>query len=342
MPDVKARVSALRQRWPWLDHAIRAYSRYNDDSGDRLAAALTYFGFLSIFPLLALAFSVLGYVLAGDAIAQARFEGTLEANLPGLIGGNRGLDVNRIVAAKAQAGVLGLAGLLFAGLGWVDAVRDAIRTIWHQKAFTGNVVSKKFRDILILAGLGLALGVSIAVTAAVTAASSYVLRKFGLDESLPAKVVAQVLGVALALVTSTGLFLYLFTRLPRLHTPWRRVVRGAILAAALFECLKLVGSFYVQRTTSNPVYGTAAIAVGLLVWINLVSRIMLMCAAWTVTAPGDSDVSPSGTSSPAAARAAGLPESAAGGDAAGAEQEPVRVPHRKPSAARTAAGAALG
>lgn len=308
VPDVKEKLARLRLRWPWLDHVIRAYGRFDADRGDRLAASLTYYAFLSVFPLIALAFSVLGYVLAGDEIAQLRFEMTLRDNFPGLIGGDRGLDVDKIVATKAQAGLLGIAGLLFAGLGWVDAIRESIRTIWHQNVLAGNFVVKKARDVLILAGLGVGLGISLAVTALVTAAISFALRKVGLDETLGAKVVARIIGVVLVLFTDTVLFVYLFTGLPRLRTPLRRVVRGAVLAAVLFEILKLIGSFYIQRTTNNPVYGTAAVAVGLLVWINLVNKILLLCAAWTVTSAGDSDVSPSGTSSAEAARESGLPE----------------------------------
>ncbi len=302
MPDLKAKLTGLRERWGWLDHTIRAYGRYDADRGDRLAAGLTYYAFLSVFPLIALAFSVLGYALSGDEFAT-EFALTVEENFPGLIGGDRGVDIDKIVAAKAEAGLLGLGGLLFAGLGWVDATREAIRTIWHQNVLVGNLVVKKLRDVVVLVGLGVALGVSIAVTAMVTAAISFALRRLGVDETLAAKVVARIIGLTLVLLTDTALFVYLFTGLPRLRSPIRRVLRGAALAAVLFELLKVVGSFYIQRTTDNPVYGTVAVAVGLLVWINLVSRILLLCAAWTVTAAGDSDVAPSGTSSPAAAGA---------------------------------------
>lgn len=318
---MKERLNRLRERWPWLDHTVRAYGRYSADAGDRLAAGVTYFGFLSVFPLIALAFSVLGYVLAGDAQAQADFVKTLQGNLPGLIGGKSGIDVNQIVRAKAGAGVVGLIGLLFAGLGWVDALREAIRTMWHQNVLAGNVVVKKVRDIAILAGLGIAVGLSLLVTALVAGATTFLLRHLGINDSVAAKVVVALLGLALVIVTDTVLFLYLFTGLPRLRTPLRRVLRGAVLAAVLFEILKLVGSFYIKRTTHNPVYGTVAVAVGLLVWINLVSRILLLCAAWVVTAAGDSDVEPSGTASKQAAREAGLPEqfadSATDGDSDG-------------------------
>ncbi|PZS27437.1 MAG: hypothetical protein DLM59_16425 [Pseudonocardiales bacterium] len=307
MTDLKARLAAIRERLPWVDHTIRAYGRYTADAGDRLAAAVSYLGFLSVFPLLALAFSVLGYVIAGDAQAQADLVRTLQANFPGLIGGHSGLDVNQIIAAKRSAGIIGLVGLLVAGLGWIDALRGAIRTLWHQNTVAGNFVVKKVRDVVALVGLGAALGLSLAVTALVTAATSFALRHLGVDETLVATVFARVLGAVIALATDTLLFVYLFTWLPRLRTPWRRVFRGAVLGAVLFEILKLVGTYYIKRTTHNPVYGTVAVSVGLLVWINLVSRILLLAAAWVVTAAGDSDVSPSGTSSPEAAREAGMP-----------------------------------
>src|SRR5664280_3638260 len=59
-------VETARAKRPFLDHLVRAYSRYQGDAGDRLAAAVTYFAFLSFFPLVALAFSVLGFTVANN------------------------------------------------------------------------------------------------------------------------------------------------------------------------------------------------------------------------------------------------------------------------------------
>jgi membrane protein len=71
--------------------------------------------------------------------------------------------------------------------------------------------------------------------------------------------------------------------------------------------LKRVGALYIERTTENPLYGSFAVIVGLLVWINIVSRMLLIVAAWTVTAPYDSDIEPSGTANAEAAKKAGIP-----------------------------------
>ncbi|GAC1326220.1 MAG: hypothetical protein NVSMB13_10750 [Mycobacteriales bacterium] len=311
----KAGVARLRRARPALDHLIRAYSRYTADTGDRLAAAVTYFGFLSFFPLVALAFSVLGFVVHNDPALQARVASNISGYLPGLVGDRPGqLNLQTIANARAGAGIAGLVGLLLAGLGWVDALREAIRSVWHQKVSTGNFITRKLIDTGILAGLGLTLVVSLAVSGLATAASRLLLDAVGIEKTLGARLFTSGLGIALGLLADTALFLYLFVGLPRLQTPWRRVLRGALFAAVGFEVIKLVGAFYIKRTTANPLYGTFAVVIGLLLWINLVSRFLLFCAAWTVTAPYDTDVAPSGTASREQARKAGVPEEYADSD----------------------------
>ena len=305
MPSPKAILTSAREKRPALDHLIRAFGRYQADAGDRQAAAVTFFGFLSFFPILALATSILSYVLGDEAVGTVVRE--VNAYAPGLaeqLGLEEILTNNRKAGA---AGLLGLVGLLYSGLGWVDALREAIRAIWHHNVKAGNFLVKKAKDVVVLAGLGVTVLASIAISAATGAFTDFALELVGLDKGFVATASAKALGVALGLLTSTALFLYLFWRLPKVQSPFRRVVKGAFLAAVLFEVLKRVGAFYIERTTENPLYGSFAVVVGLLVWINIVSRMLLICAAWTVTAPYDSDIEPSGTANPEAARKAGIP-----------------------------------
>jgi membrane protein len=87
----------------------------------------------------------------------------------------------------------------------------------------------------------------------------------------------------------------------------RRVLKGALSGAIGFEILTTAGSgLLVKSATHNPVYGVFAVVVGLLIWINYLSRFTLYVAAWTVTAPFDADVRPSGTSVPEIAELAGI------------------------------------
>ena len=308
----KASFQRARDARPALDHVVRAYQRYTADAGDRQAAAVTFFAFLSFFPLLALAASVLGYFLGDEAVGTVVRE--VNSYAPGLA---EQLKLQDLLSSNRKAGVaglLGLAGLLYSGLGWVDALREAVRTMWHHNVKEGNPFVKKAKDVVILVGLGATVVVSVGVSAATGAFTGAALDLVNLENTAVATAVAKVVGIVLGLAASTALFLYLFLRLPRVAAPFRRVLRGALLAAVLFEVLKRVGAIYIDRTTENPLYGIFAVVVGLLVWINLVSRLFLLCAAWTVTAPYDSDVEPSGTANAEAAREAGIPEEFADSD----------------------------
>lgn len=308
-------LTKARDKFPWLDHLVRAFTRYQADTGDRLAASVTYFGFLSVFPILALVFSVLGYVVDVYPDAERQVTDALTDALPGLIGSEPGqINVQQLAGARAGAGIIGLAGLLYAGLSWIDALREAVRSMWHQNVLAGNIVVKKLQDVLILVLLGAVLLISLAISGLTTTVTSSILELVNLEDSTVAAVLLSILGPLLALLVDVVLFLFLFLGLPKVQSPWRRVIKGAVFAAVGFEILKLAGAFLIARSSNNPVYASVALAVGLLIWINFVSRFLLFSAAWTVTAPYDSDVAPSGTSSPEAARKSGVPEEYADND----------------------------
>src|SRR4051812_18369247 len=129
MPPVidqaKEAVDETRTRLPVVDHAIRMNTHYGKVRGGALAGAVTYFGFLSFFPLVALAFSVVGYVSGAYPEAQQQLTDALNSTFPGLIGTAPGqINLQTIIDAKAGVGIVGLVGLLIAGLGWLDALRE--------------------------------------------------------------------------------------------------------------------------------------------------------------------------------------------------------------------------
>ncbi|MDT3438476.1 YhjD/YihY/BrkB family envelope integrity protein [Pseudofrankia sp. BMG5.37] len=318
---VSGGVSTTRRRIPVLDHAIRAYGRYASDGGDRLAAGVTYFAFLSFFPIIALVYAAIGFVV--DAYPDAKQEIVKQINgyLPGLADK---LNVANLGSAKFGVGLIGLVALLLAGVACVSALRDAIRLMWHQSTDAGNLVTRRLRDVSVLLGLGLLLIVSLVLTSFATSANGVLLRVTGLEGSSAAAWLAGLLGFLLALIADTMVFLYLFWRLPK-ETNRRAVVRAALLGAVGLEVFKLLGTWLVGKATGNPVYGTFAVIVGLLIWINILMRWILFAAAWAVTAPGNSDIHPSGTASqrPDAGQPdhadqpdhAGQPDNAGGGGA---------------------------
>lgn len=302
---VRLRIRTARNRRAWLDHAVRAYDRNSEVLGSQLAAAITYFGFLSFFPLLALVFALVGYISnifpdARDSVTQA-----IDDAFPSLIGTGPGqIDIQDIIDARAGAGVIGLLGLLYAGLGWLDALRFALQRVFGTSEVAVGFVKRKAVDVVVLVALGTSLLASLVVTNLATEATRATLGLVDLDDSLVALALLKVLSVALALLADTVLFAILLSRLSGARVPWRQVRSGALLGAIGFGVLKLAGTFLIGRTTQNPLYATFGVIVGLLVWIYLISKLLMFVAAWTATLPYS--LEPAGPGDDGAGRSTGL------------------------------------
>lgn len=283
---LKDRVRRARGRSPLLDHALRAIDRNSEILGSQEAAAVTYFGFLAFFPLLALSFALVGYVSAIYPDVQEAVTTAVEDAFPNLIGPNPDqISILDVIGAKKTAGLLGLVGLLYAGLGWIDALRNSLRRTFGTADVAIAFLKKKLVDIGVLALLGLSLLISVVITSAATAATTFVLGAAGLRERTIAIVLLKVLSVAMALAADTVLFAILLSRLSGAKLSWRQVRSGALVGACGFELLKLVGTFLIGRTTDNPIYAAFGVVVGLLVWMNLLAKVTVFAAAWTVTQP---------------------------------------------------------
>jgi membrane protein len=293
---LKALWAAARARSGALDHLVRAAARYSKDNGGQLAAAITLPGFLSFFPLVALALSIAGYVAHYDHHAQDQITRAISGFFPGLIGSGKGqINVASIADERQTTGIVGLVGLLLGGLGWVSALRSTLRRVWHQPQLRRNPIMARVLDAGALLGIGVAVLVSLTVTAVATAAAHLVVDHTPLPSGGATEVLLRVLAIALALAGDTVLFGFMFLRLPERGGRFRHVAKGALFAAVGFEILKSVGAIYISRTTHNPLYASFAVIIGLLVWVNLTAQLFLFSAVWTVTAPYSSDVEPSGT-----------------------------------------------
>ncbi|MFD0685467.1 YihY/virulence factor BrkB family protein [Actinomadura fibrosa] len=277
----KGLLNGARARWKWFDHLGRAFDRYQERRGDRLAAALTCYAFLSFFPLLALAYSLLGYLVGVSGQARDYFVDAVNSLLPGL---SDQLQVEQIAQSKTAVGLFGLVALLFTGLGWVQVLRESLRDIWgNEPGGGGNFFLKRLWDLAVLAFLGVILICGMAISTVTTSATHTVLGWFGMQDVPGAGTVLRLLSLCCAIAFNTVIFIVLFSRLSGTLAPWRRIARGALFGAVGFEVLKQIAQLLIGRTTQNPVYASFAVLVGLMVWINIVSRFMLFVAAWTAT-----------------------------------------------------------
>ena len=203
--------------------------------------------------------------------------------MPGSLGNTLSQAVQSVINNRGSIGVIALLGVAYAGLGWVGNLRTGVQLVWACEVTKENFVKAKLEDLVVLVGLGLGIVLSLALTSGVTAAIHAVVTGLNLDGIPGMGTLVGGVAILLALAADTVLFMWLFTRLPRRPVRYRTVLRGAIFAAVGYEILKIVGTTYLASVTSNPTYGVFASAVGLLIWINLVSRFLLISAAWTAT-----------------------------------------------------------
>jgi inner membrane protein YhjD len=240
--------------------------RYGEDGGGLLAAALAYYSFLAVFPLILLALAIVGFVLAGDAKAQAEWAARLSESVPGL-GSLIADNIDSLIEQRSGAGMIGLVGLLWSGTGLTNAAGFAMSRVFRQPEVQG-LVRKRVWSISATVGLGLAAAAGVALSAAI--ANRHAAGAIGVGLSVVAIVVSFVLDV--------GLFAVSYRVLTAgWRPPFRRLWAGSLVAGAGWSFLKIGGVWYATHTVAraSEVYGTFGSVVGVLAVLYLASRLFL-------------------------------------------------------------------
>ncbi|MGH4023324.1 MAG: inner membrane protein YhjD, partial [Pseudonocardiaceae bacterium] len=273
-----------RQRYPWLDHLVRAGQTYTRNNGDHYAAAITYFSVLSLVPLLMIAFAAAAFVLAGNQQLLTELQEQIRTAAPADLGNTLNEVIDEAIASRSSVGIIGLLIALYSGLGWMSNLREALTAQWEQRHEPQGFVRTKVVDLLALLGLGLALLVSFGITGAGTTFAGALLDLAGLGHLFWARLVFYVLALALSLAGMWLVFLWVITRLPREPVTLRSAMRAAILGAIGFEVLKQVFTVYLDSVSGSPTGQLFGPVIGLMVFAYFVSRFLLFVAAWAATA----------------------------------------------------------
>jgi membrane protein len=266
--DVLDRADRVQQRRPWLAFPLAVHQKFSDDQAGNLASLLAYYAFFSVFPLLLVMVTVLGFVLQSQPALQDKVFQTAFGFFP-LIGEH---DALHPLEGSVVALVVGLALALFSGLSVVSQAQVAFNTVLAvPRADWPGFVPRILRslELLVVGGGGLIL--TTLISGAVTGAGS-----FGL--TLGAGL--RVLGAVLAIVLDTLLFTFLFTRLTVRQVTWRQSLPGAAFAAVCWYALQLTGTALVAHALqrASATYGTFAAVIGLLTFFHLLAQATLYAA----------------------------------------------------------------
>jgi membrane protein len=276
-------LARVRRRHPFVDHLARAGGRYERTQGGLMAAGVTYFAFLGLFPVLLLAASIIGLVLSGNALLQEELFDAIRETFPGAIGEELVRQLNGAIDGAGYIGLIGLVGFVYAGLRTIDNLRVGMERIWKGHVEPSDMLRDNLQDLValvVLGGIGL---VSLGLTGVVTQATSWVLDLLGLSDGVGVGVLTRVLGLALALIIDVVVFLWLLRVVPSISHPLRLLLPGALFGAAGFEVLKVIGGYYLSLINGSVTASAFGGAVGLLVWINVVARFAFFTAAWTAS-----------------------------------------------------------
>jgi len=254
----------------WLGFPLAVRQKYGDDQGGYLAATVAYYGFFSIFPLLLVFTTVLGFVLPGHPHLQAQIVNSALGQFP-VIGHEL---KSGSLKGSTLALVLGLAGALWAGIGAVLAAENAMNLLWGVPfRRRPDFLRARVRALLLLFVFG---GAALAAT--VLAGLGTVGAHYGIGWKISS--------VALSTLLDFGLFWLAFRVLTARDVSWSDLRGGAVAAAFGYEALQLLGGYYVGhvlKSASNS-YGTFALVIGLLSFIYLAVHISLLAAEANVVA----------------------------------------------------------
>jgi membrane protein len=260
----------FQQRHAWLGFPLAVRQKYSEDQGGYLAATITYYGFFSIFPLLLVGATVLGFVLRGHPHLERSIVNSALGQFP-LVGHE--LQLHRLHGSGLALG-LGLALSLWAGMGVFLAAENAMDHLWGVPyRRRPDFLRSRGRSLLLLCLLG---GGALATTILSG------LGTFGASYGLAWKVGS----VALSTALDIGLFWVGFRLLTAADVPWRCLRGGAIAAGVAWQALQFVGTWYVGHELKNAsnVYGTFAAVIGLLSFVYLSAHVTLLAAEGNVVA----------------------------------------------------------
>jgi len=254
-----------RHRWTAVPYAVT--KKFGDDAAGNLVALVAYFSFLSLFPLLLVFLTVLGFVLSSHPDLQRSVVDSALAQFP-VVGDQLRSNVSTVRGSGIGLAI-GLVVSLWAGLRAAQAMHDAMDAIWRVPIRKrSGFVAQKLTALAVLGLVGAAVVGSTGLSSFATATA---------EIGLVGRVGAAVLAVAFAV----AMFLVIFEVLadhPR--ATWSTLWPGSLLAGVAWVVLQTVGTIYVQHVVngSSETYGSFAVVLGLVAYLYLLAQISIYAA----------------------------------------------------------------
>jgi YihY family inner membrane protein len=259
------RIDRVQRCSRWLAFPFAVLKKFGDDRASRLAALVSYYGFFSLFPLLLVLTTGLGFVLSGNEELRREIVSAILRQFPEM--GTRIEDSVGSLRGSGFGLFAGVAGLLWTGMGVMSALQDAMNTVWGVPIKRQpNFWKKRLRALAMLAVFG--LGFLLASLSTNLGRIEH-LADFGTG------------GAVLSLLFDFALFLLAFRVLTeRDDLGWGAFIPGAVVGAVGWFLLQWLGGFYVASAVHGAIstYGFFAVMLGLLSWMHVLAQWVVFSA----------------------------------------------------------------
>lgn len=261
------RIDRFQRRRRWVALPIAVAYKFFDDQGSYLAALVAYYGLLSLFPLLLLLSSLLGFALQGNPHLQLEILSSTVSQFPVI-----GPQLRSTGLRGSGVGVLvGVLGSVYGALGVAQAVQNLMNIAWAvPRNRRPNPILARVRSLLLLATAGAAAIATTVLSALGAAAESFGATSLGLG-------VKAVL-ILVSVVVNAGVFLLAFRIATARDLSWRRSAPGALAAALAWQAMQVFGALLVGRVLKNAtaVNGVFGLVLGLVAWLYVTALVIAL------------------------------------------------------------------
>jgi membrane protein len=259
------RLNRFQQTHSAIGFPVAVLKKYGDNNGSYQAALLTYYGFLSLFPLLLVVLNIVHLLFRNNDAVREAITSNISTYFPLL-----GNQLQSSIGSYKGAGVglaIGLLLALYGARGGADALRFMLDSVWYVPKSRRAGFPKNTLKSLSIMGIS-AIGFWLTVGASILTSS--------FDQNMWTKIVFNLLGMGILAASLTGVF---YIGLSRRVAP-RKMALGAAIAGVVVQLLVTFGGILVARQLKNldSLYGTFAIVLGLLFWIYLLAQIIVYAA----------------------------------------------------------------
>ena len=280
---------------------VRVFFHYNQENGPLLASGMTYQAIFALFAGLWLTFSIAGFVVRDNPVLQTSLFRALNGFVPRLIAYSDASGTHHAGAITSTtlldstglswSSAVSFVGLVFTAVNFVGTLRTAIRVMFVLPAPSTNPVLLIVKN----AGYTLAFGAVVLLTAVLSLVSNTALNGvavlLGLGTTSVAEQVATTAVTAiLLLIIDTALLAVAYRVLSGIPIPRKRLLVGALIGGVGLAFLQTLGTSLLGGASSNPLIGTFATVIGVLLYFSFVCQATLLAASWIAVGMQDAGI----------------------------------------------------